>query len=245
MPSYDSLPVFPLHTVLFPQMLLPLNIFEERYRNLVAHCLASNEPFGVVMIESGSEVDCGGGAPTISRFGTTARIVRAERLADGRYFIEVRGETRFAIEELYDNGSYICARVKPVWEANDDLLDVQRVFDQAGLLFREYMEALAAENRKQISLFQPPQDPGLLSYIIGAILPVTLAEKQSLLEMPTIAQRLQREVEILQMERDARAYATKADASAQTQFKRAPDASKQRTIVPVESSYKQHFFSRN
>ncbi len=67
-----QLPLFPLHSVLFPGVALPLHIFEERYRRMVARCVERGEPFGVVMIRNGREV--GGGDVTLADVGTTAII---------------------------------------------------------------------------------------------------------------------------------------------------------------------------
>ena len=90
--------MFPLGTVLFPHGLLPLHVFEPRYRALVETCLADeNEPeFGVVLIERGSEV---GGGDTRFDVGTVARIVEASRFDDGRYVLVARGITRCAVRE--------------------------------------------------------------------------------------------------------------------------------------------------
>ena len=78
-----ELPLFPLHSVLFPGVALPLHIFEERYRQMVARCVDRGEPFGVVLIRDGREV--GGGTLSLADVGTTAIIRRAGRYADGNW----------------------------------------------------------------------------------------------------------------------------------------------------------------
>src|ERR1700757_4702903 len=93
-----KLPLFPLNTVLFPGMALPLRIFEPRYRLMIEECLTSGGSFGVALISSGREV----GDPAVPhRVGTSARIAGAERLSDGRLNIEVVGQERFHILDLY------------------------------------------------------------------------------------------------------------------------------------------------
>ncbi|MEY3360946.1 MAG: hypothetical protein RL531_665, partial [Actinomycetota bacterium] len=84
----EGLPMFPLGTALLPGAMLPLHVFEERYRALVEHCLARDGEFGVVLIERGSEV---GGGDRRFAVGTLARIVEAGRFPDGRYALVATG----------------------------------------------------------------------------------------------------------------------------------------------------------
>ena len=93
-----ELPLFPLHTVLCPGVALPLHIFEERYRAMVARCLDTGRPFGVVLIRDGREV--GGGPTSIATVGTIAEIREAGKFADGRYELLVVGARRFRIESV-------------------------------------------------------------------------------------------------------------------------------------------------
>jgi hypothetical protein len=93
-----ELPLFPLHTVLCPGVALPLHVFEERYRAMVARCLREDSPFGVVLIRDGREV--GGGPASIAKVGTVAEIREASRFSDGRYELLVVGTRRFRIESV-------------------------------------------------------------------------------------------------------------------------------------------------
>jgi hypothetical protein len=103
-----ELPLFPLHAVLCPGMAMPLHIFEERYRELVSHCLETSSPFGVVLIRDGREI--GGGSISFSAIGTLAEIRQAGRYPDGRYDLLVVGTGRFAIEEVaVDERPYLMA----------------------------------------------------------------------------------------------------------------------------------------
>ena len=90
-----ELPLFPLHSVLCPGVALPLHIFEERYRQMVAHCIERSEPFGVVLIRDGREV--GGGQLSLADVGTTAIIRKAGRYPDGKLDILTIGARRFRI----------------------------------------------------------------------------------------------------------------------------------------------------
>jgi uncharacterized protein len=246
MPNYDKLPLFPLHAVLFPQMSLPLHIFEERYRLMIGRCVERGEPFGVVLLQHGTEVETGSSDRRLHPVGTTARIEKAEHLSDGRYFIGVRGETRFRILEEFDDELYLTARVRLMSERGGDALTVQPVFDAASELFREYVGRLLSGSKLRLSTLQLPQDPALLSYAIGASLQVTLCERQKLLEAASIGSRLQREVEIMRSERLE--YGEPAQMDAESEFEGdagEPGQTDRRTISRVDPSYSQCFYSRN
>src|SRR2546430_15968952 len=107
------LPMFPLGTVLFPHAVLPLHIFEERYRSLVETCLQGDGRFGVVLIERGFEV---GGGDTRFGVGTVARIVEAARTPDGRYLLATVGTERFRIKKWLDDDPYPRAEVDVIGE---------------------------------------------------------------------------------------------------------------------------------
>ena len=92
--NLESLPLFPLHTVLFPGGILPLRIFERRYLDLIADCLRNDRGFGVCLISAGREV---GAAADAFPVGTSARIQDWDNTPEGLLSITVRGERRFRI----------------------------------------------------------------------------------------------------------------------------------------------------
>ena len=95
----DLLPLFPLpNVVLFPNVFLPLHIFEPRYREMVADALASDRMIGMVLLRPGWERDYEG-RPPVYPIGCSGVITHVERLADGRYNIVLRGLERFRIVE--------------------------------------------------------------------------------------------------------------------------------------------------
>src|SRR5690606_10969850 len=103
LPEPDALPLFPLGLVLFPGEAVPLHIFEDRYRDLVRHCLETDAPFGVVLAD-GDEM---------ARVGCAARISRVlQRYDDGRLDIVAVGEERFEVDEVTQERSYLTARVR-------------------------------------------------------------------------------------------------------------------------------------
>ncbi|MGZ9161010.1 MAG: LON peptidase substrate-binding domain-containing protein [Candidatus Limnocylindrales bacterium] len=94
-----EIPLFPLHTVLCPGIVLPLHVFEERYRAMTRHCLDTGDPFGVVLIRDGHEIGTKGVA-TLAGVGAFAEIREAGRYPDGRYDLLAAATGRFAIESV-------------------------------------------------------------------------------------------------------------------------------------------------
>ena len=90
---------FPLHAVLCPGIVMPLHIFEDRYRALTRHCIETGSPFGIVLIREGLEA---GASPSlaVAGVGAVAEIREASRYADGRYDLLVAGTGRFALEDV-------------------------------------------------------------------------------------------------------------------------------------------------
>ena len=106
-----EIPLFPLNVVLFPGMPLPLHIFEERYKAMVADCIRDNRPFGVVMIEEGS-AEYGAPARPVA-IGCTAEIAQVQPLDEGRMFIITVGRERFRIVRLDYDKPYLVGTVAP------------------------------------------------------------------------------------------------------------------------------------
>ena len=200
MVNYDDLPLFPLHVVLFPDMPLPLHIFEPRYRELVMRCREENTPFGVVLIQEGDEE---GDPATPHLVGTTARITQFEEMPDGRMNILVFGEKRFRVTQASHDKPYLSAKVEPLDEEDDEPDQVQPAAEAVADLFKKYLRALFAMTGRSLSALQLPQEPAYLSYAVASVLQVPLADKQSLLEIAGTTQRLEHEVEILRAELEA------------------------------------------
>ncbi len=200
MVNYDDIPLFPLHVVLFPDMPLPLHIFEPRYREMILRCREEKSPFGITLIQNGADI----GAEAVPRqVGTLARIAQYEELPDGRMNILVFGESRFRIARTFHDKPYLSAAVEPIGEEEADAERVESDFHSVAGLFRTYLEALFAMTGRTLSTLQLPQDPEYLSYAVASVLQVPPHEKQTLLEMTDTSRRLQREQEILQTEIEA------------------------------------------
>src|SRR5262249_6551588 len=141
----ESLPLFPLNTVLFPLMQLPLHIFEERYRLMIGRCLEENPPFGVALTGWGREA----GAPAEPHpYGTSARIVDSHRYEDGRYRLLCRGDRRFRIESVTSTRPYIIGEVTFLDEETGEVPEA--IQTEARTLGQEYLRILLkAPNRRQ------------------------------------------------------------------------------------------------
>ncbi len=200
MVDYDDIPLFPLHVVLFPDMPLPLHIFEPRYREMIMRCREENSPFGVVLIQDGAEE---GGQVVPHLVGTTARITQFEEMPDGRMNILVFGETRFRVTRTSYDKPYLSASVEPLSEGADDPVRVQPVTETVTGLFKKYLRALFAMTGRSLGALQLPQEPAYLSYAVASVLQVPLAEKQSLLEIGDTVSRLEYEAELLRAEIEA------------------------------------------
>ncbi len=105
----ETLPIFPLNTVLFPGAPLPLRIFEPRYREMLKRCLDGDRRFGVVLIKSGAEV---GGIAEPHDVGTVARIERVREEDKGSIPVSTRGEGRFRILSLDRSGDYLVGDIE-------------------------------------------------------------------------------------------------------------------------------------
>jgi Lon protease-like protein len=209
----DRLPVFPLSTVLFPGLVLPLHIFEERYRTLVRELVAKSEgtphEFGVVTLRHGSEVapDPGEddavpappvGAADVFEVGCTAELRHVTELPDGRFDIMTVGRRRFSVVSVEQGAEpYLTAEVR--WLPDEEEpSDASRVLAPRVLTaFRAYLELLRPNSEV---LEQVPDDPTVLSHLIAATAQLTVEERQMLLAMPDTAARLRAELRLLNRE---------------------------------------------
>lgn len=194
MPDSRRLPLFPLGTVLFPGIVLPLHIFEERYKTMIRRCLASDAQLGIVLIRTGWEV---GPAATPYEVGTVARIARSDALADGKLNIAIVGQRRFRIRGLVDGESYLQADVDVLDESSIDVPD--RLISSIRQQFVEYVQTLRRLARRVERTVRVPDTPLELSYAVAANLQISRGEQQALLEAAP-EQRLKDENDILRRE---------------------------------------------
>ena len=200
MAETGSLPLFPLGSVLFPGMLLPLHIFEPRYRLLLQRVVQNDEPFGIVLIKSGTEV---GGPAQPHRVGTTARVVGTTPLPGGRSFIIARGERRFEIVTIdAEREPYLVGEVRYIDEDDGD--DAEQLADRAADAFGQYLTGILATSVDART--EPPLGelregtPAEVSYRIAGGLGIDAAERQRLLETERTAPRLESVIQLLERE---------------------------------------------
>jgi|HigsolmetaAR202D_1030399.scaffolds.fasta_scaffold00048_61 Uncharacterized protein, similar to the N-terminal domain of Lon protease len=168
-----KLPLFPLNTVLFPGAELPLYIFEERYQIMINDCLNTGSPFGVVLIQTGSEV---GGTATFHPIGTTAEILTTERLNEGRLLLHTRGRMRFRVEGYEQQTPYIMAYVSPLIDQVDTKTVALEQSIQA--LYRHYWESVSYVTDQEYTIEQLASDPVEMSFQLCHRLQVDNLTKQ-------------------------------------------------------------------
>jgi Lon protease-like protein len=213
------LPHFPLHTVVFPHLPLPVHVFEDRYRAMATDLMADGSPYAgrfvVSMITEGAEV---GGIASTRSIGTICEVRSAERFPDGRWVLLAVGVGRARLGEIDRSGAYALVDVDIVHEAVGDGADAmlgpaQRALDayvatvkrfvvRTASVGNESLETtkVAASLDQMLKPIQLPDDPVAASYAIGGLLQIELSRKQDLLELPDAASRLRAELALLRRE---------------------------------------------
>jgi uncharacterized protein len=208
----SRLPLFPLATVLFPGLVLPLHIFEERYRDLVRHLVGlpdgTPREFGVVAISGGSEVQPASGQPggtparaavTLHEVGCTAEVRQVTELPDGRFDLVTVGRRRFRITDVDEQSApYLTAEVEwlPEPEGQEEVADL--LAPRVLATFRQYLGLIRADP-EQIAE-QLPDEPTVLSHLVAATAALTVEDRQRLLATPDTAGRLRAELLLLSRE---------------------------------------------
>ena len=174
-----ELPLFPLNTVLFPGMPLPLHIFEDRYKQMINNCLEEKGPFGVVLIRNGKEAL--GPLAQPHSIGCTARIVEVQKLSDGRMNITSVGERRFRIISLNYESPYLIGNVEyyPLDEG-----DSEQLLKVAGSIvpkLKQYMHILNEVEEIDLDPEHLPDDPLILAHLSAVLLQIPAEKKQELL----------------------------------------------------------------
>lgn len=173
--------MFPLGSVLFPSMVLPLHIFEPRYLEMIAECESEQEQFGVVLIERGFEV---GGGDQRFDVGTEARIVDTADLDDGRRVVVAVGTERFRVLEWLEDDPYPQAMVetllRPPAETDVHVADLDRLFQR--------LLAVVSESGVDVGSveYELSPDPGHAVDQLSTMAPLGSLDRQRLLEADRI-----------------------------------------------------------
>jgi uncharacterized protein len=197
----ETLPLFPLGTVLFPGLLLPLHIFEDRYRQLVRDLADGPEPrqFGVIAIRQGRETGVDG-IQALHEIGCTATLRQIKPLEDGRYDVVTVGAQRFRLADLDDSKPYLQGQVDLLTEETGDEAGAAQAVRVVRDGFRAYLNALGERGVTQISAPELPEDPVTLSYLVAASMIIDLSDRQALLAEPDALHRLIAERTLLSRE---------------------------------------------
>jgi Lon protease-like protein len=181
-----EIPLFPLpNLVLFPHIVVPLHIFEERYKLMINGCIDRTEVFGLVLLRSGAEVES---EETIHRVGVTARVVEVERLDEGRMNILCEGESRFRIQRFTHQTPFWKGTVE-LFEDKDELAP-ESLYEQVADLYSTVAGLGAKISGTQEADVVLPESPTDLSFMMSYVLDIESEEKQKLLEMESTSDRL-------------------------------------------------------
>lgn len=196
------LPLFPLGTVLFPGLVLPLHVFEERYRQLVRDLLELPEEdrqFGVIAIREGREVGADG-TKALFQVGCSARVRQVKSHPDGRYDLVAVGSQLFRLRELHAERPYFTGEVDWLPDEVGDPAEAQVLDAAVREAFADYLQALGAASAQEIEAPDLPDDPLVLSHLVAATTLLDLADRQDLLDQPDGRSRLRRELTVLRRE---------------------------------------------
>jgi len=196
----DLLPLFPLNTVLFPGVPLPLHVFEERYRILVGELVEGTGPrrLGVVALRHGLEAGEEHARDALHDVGCVAELRRIDQYADGRYDVVTFGGPRFLLLDVDDSRPYLRATVEYVADTVGEPGGLTAAVVAA---FAGYCDAVAGSTGGQVAEpVLPEDDPALVSWVVAAAMRLDLPEKQALLTIPDAATRLRRELSLLRRE---------------------------------------------
>ena len=188
-----DLRLFPLNTVLFPGMRMPLHIFEERYRIMIRECIEEDAPFGVLLIKAGAEVGSGAVPHDV---GTVARIIQVEYLEDGRMNIFTMGDERFRIVAINTTQPYLRGEVSTLRQepATDS---AYAALPRARQLFDDYLKTYLALGDQWTRGVFLPENPADAADYMAARMDIGPDAKQELLAQLNPEARIRRELEIL------------------------------------------------
>jgi len=181
-----KIPIFPLGVVLMPLGILPLHIFEERYKQMIAECLSGNRQFGVVYLEN----------KHLHKIGCTAHIEKViKRYENGRLDILTSGQKRFRILDIAEDKPYLESNIE--YFDDEITLDSLEMTDLArhGIKLLRQIEQITeiSEGLERVKTL----DLKVISFLLAGSHGLTLAEKQELLEIENTEERLTRSVDML------------------------------------------------
>lgn len=190
-----EMPLFPLRTVLFPGMPLPLRIFEERYKVMIRELLDSGGEFGVLLIREGNEVGSGARPYDV---GTLARIEESAETEGGRYVIEARGTRRFRLRRMLSPRPYPFGEIELMDDRDEALsIPLRHALETVRTTFPLYFRLALSLTDQWAQGLKLPDKPHALVNFLGPWLQIDEESKQRLLEFETAQERVAHLAEIL------------------------------------------------
>jgi len=184
-------PLFPLNAVVFPGVVTPLHIFEERYRSLIRELLGIesvfDRVFGMLAIREGYEVG-EHGMQSAHRIGTLVQLTEVDAYEDGRYDIEVIGRQRLHVIESDNSGPFLRGEVELLPDTDEP--DAVAEAEAALSTFETYRDQLSELRGGPVLTGNLPSDPAYLSYALASTCLLTLPQRQALLEADSAQLRL-------------------------------------------------------
>jgi Lon protease-like protein len=187
----EKLAIFPLATVLFPGAILPLHIFEERYKTLMRYAIENGGVFGLSYRNDafiGRET-----TPEVGSIGCIAKINAVVPLEEGKMNVISTGMVRYKVAAILQTTPYLIARVEPLADDLEPGADLNQIFDDMVDVCKQFLEAAQALNEVNAPISQDlPEDPEDFSLLVSSALPIDNDAKQALLEMTSTRLRLTR-----------------------------------------------------
>jgi Lon protease-like protein len=178
-------------------MALPLYIFEERYKVMIAECVAESRPFGVVLIRTGNEV---GEVGTLHEIGTTAHVTQVENLDDGRMNIAALGYSRFRIQKTHNARPFLTGIVEDFPLEDQANPKAKLLAAKLGPMLQAYLNIFAKLGNVQLEMDELPDEPATLAFLTAIILRTPMKDKQELLAVPDLLSLLRAERKMLRRE---------------------------------------------
>jgi Lon protease-like protein len=194
----DIIPIFPLHTVLFPGMPIRLQVFEDRYLEMIQICLDQDLPFGVALIKEGLEAL--GPLPVPYEMGCLTMIQRINHQDDGRLNLVGQGTERIEILDVLRDRPYLQAVIKKRPLIGINSAEAVRAAQHLQPLLARYMVELAAIKDREVDPPDLPSHPQRLAYLACSLLQIPSDEKQLLLAEENANQLLTRLLKTLRLE---------------------------------------------
>lgn len=207
----SNIPLFPLNVVLFPGMMLPLHVFEDRYKVMIRACLAEGQPFGVVLAKDTPE-----GEEEFYHIGTTAHITAVEHLKDGRMNLITIGQDRFVIKDCYQGkDNFFIGQVDPFplsEESNE--VKLEQLTNRLRTIMQSYLNHLSQASGEDLSTAVIPTDPIALAFLAGTAIQgpawSKYSDKQNLLATQSLQTLMSKTIHILDKEDKLLAYMLQA-----------------------------------